>query len=194
MVLKTKPTLVGAIDPYASGVLDPEVHDALVADIERFAEDANITPDWIWRPISESCGPGVQQWIRRFRFHAPEHTAGLLIVGGQPHPPIEDQMAGIAGSLTRNFIRARVTTLNQLIDAVQEGVVPAMSCLLVPNFFAAGSSLPDWRIALLLDGLLHRNAQGLQTVLYAAEFEAMSQAYGSTLVQHLEAHYQRVEV
>jgi hypothetical protein len=45
--LTPKPTPKTRDHPaFAGGVLDPEVHDRLVADIDRFAADANITPEW----------------------------------------------------------------------------------------------------------------------------------------------------
>ena len=40
------------VDPYASGVLHPEVHDRLVKDLDHFARDAHIAPKWICTPAA----------------------------------------------------------------------------------------------------------------------------------------------
>jgi hypothetical protein len=182
------------VDPYATGVLDPEAHERLVADIARYAEAAGITVDWLWKAVSETCGPDEVAWVKRFRFHPGEGCSGLVYVGKHPFPSILDRMSALAAVLTRNFIYARVMTLNHLLDAIHDGETPAMSCLLVPNFFTIAAEPAGWRLAVLLDGLLERHVQGLQTVLYVADLNAMSQAYGVALRHHLEDHFKLLEV
>ena len=179
-------------DPYATGVLDPEEHERMVADIARIARDANIRPEWIWARIEKHCTPGEIEWVRRFPFHCREGRAGLCLVGKHPEPGIEDRMSAIAGALVRNFVRARLMTAHQVIEAADDGQPPEISCLLVPNFFPGKTegALPAWRLALLLDALLHRQLRGLQTVLYVNDLAALGKAYGMALRQHLEAHYQ----
>ena len=164
-------------DPYASGVLDKTVHARMVADLEGVAAAANIQPYWIWTPLAETCAPIEVEWVKRFRFHAGERIAGLCYVGPDPDPEIETRMAAIAGALTRNFICARVMTVNELLAVAQDGGAPDMSCLLVPNFFVEktrGPGTAQWRVSALLDVLIYRQAQGLQTVLYASDLEALA--------------------
>ena len=182
-------------DPYATGVLDPEEHDRMVADLAKIARDANLRPEWIWAKIDLHCTAGEIAWVRRFPFHSHEGRAGLCLVGRHPEPGVEDRMAALAGTLVRNFVRARLMTVNQVITAVDDGRPPEMSCLLVPNFFLGKTeaALPAWRLALLLDALLHRKLRGLQTVLYVTDLVALGKAYGMALRQHLEAHYQLLE-
>jgi|GEM_PF-4874596 len=57
-------------DPYATGVLDPEEHDRMVADLAKIARDANLRPEWIWAKIDLHCTAGEIAWVRRFPFHS----------------------------------------------------------------------------------------------------------------------------
>jgi hypothetical protein len=181
-------------DPYATGVLTREVHELLVPHLERFANDANIAPECIWTPLGEVCGPAEVDWVDRFKFHRGDKVFGLAYVGWNPAPPVEDRMAAIAGALIRHFINARLMTVHRLIDAANEGTVPDVSCLLIPNFFLGTSDIPRWRLSLLFDALLHRHASGLQTVVYASDLQAMGSQYGAALKRHVETHYTLLEV
>ena len=181
-------------DPYATGVLSREVHESLVPYLERFANDANIAPECIWTPLSAVCGPAEVDWVRRFKYHRADKVFGLAYAGWSPDPPAEDRMAAIAGALIRHFICARVMTVHRLIDAANEGTVPDVSCLLIPNFFLDSSDIPPWRVSLLFDALLHRHALGVQTVVYASDLQAMGSQYGAALKCHVETHYMLLEV
>ena len=183
-------------DPYATGVLDPEEHDRMVADIDKIARDANIQPAWIWAKLDQHCSAPEVAWVRRFPFHKVEQRAGLCLVGKHPTLDVEARFAAITGALVRNFVRARLMTLNQVVTATDAGSPPDMSCLVVPNFFEglAQQALPAWRLALLLDTLLQRQLRGQQTVLYVTDMVALGKEYGATLRRHLETHYQLLPV
>jgi hypothetical protein len=165
--------------------------------LERFAREANITPDWIWRPLAEVCGADEVEWVRQFHFHTGSRTFGLVYVGWTSDPPVEDRMAAIAGALIRNSVNARVMMVHDLIDAAAKGAVPDISCLLIPNFFigkAQGGDMPSWRVSFLLEVLLQRHAIGVQTVLYSSDLDTMSIEYGAALTRHIKHHYVRREV
>jgi hypothetical protein len=185
------------IDPYASGVLDKAVHERIVADIGNYAKDALIKPSWIWTSMTETCDGLVIDWVKKFRTHQHNDIAGLCFVGENPFPNIEDRMAAIAGALIRNFVRPKVLTLNMLVDAAEEGDIPDMSCVLVPNFFIdkkSGGTLAPWKVAALLDTMIFRRSQGLQTVVYVTDMSILAVEYGLAVRKHLESHYVIVEV
>lgn len=186
-----------AVDPYASGVLKKEVHERLVDDLAAVAGDAAIQPRWVWTRLADVCTPKIVQWVTRFRFHANDGRYGLALVGENAEFVPEEACAAIAGALVRNFIRARVVTVQDLVLATQDGEVPKLSCLLVPNFFAAGqkqASQSQWRLTLLLDALISRQMAGLQTVVCVSDLAAMEKDYGRAFRRHLEDFYQPVEV
>ena len=185
------------IDPYASGVLVPTVHDRLVADIDNYARDANIPVRWIWTPLPEVCGPEEVEWLVGFRSHTAAGFAGLCLIGSNMKIDPATRMAAIAGTLTRNFVFARVMMVNDIVTAALDGTVPHMSCLLVPNFFVEKGKVTTnghWRSAALLDALVTRHLKGLQTVLYVSSIDDMGMDYGTALKCHIEQHYQIVEV
>ena len=192
------------MDPYASGVLDPEVHGRLVADLERIAAEAGIQAHWISRPLAQTCKPDEVAWARRYRFHAAGERAGLVLVGRPPNPDPESRMAALAGALTRNFIACRVMTLHALLAHAGHGELPEVSCLLVPNFFVGkaagtgngggqGGGASAWRVQGLLDALLARQVAGRQTVLYVSDVVAMGLEYGEALRRHVEQRFDVVD-
>jgi hypothetical protein len=120
---------------FDTGVLDPEVHARLVADIDHIAAAAGITKDWILRPLAQTVPPDMVEWVKRYRFHAREGRTGLALIGRDIDPTPETAMSAMAGALTRNFILAQVMTLGQVMEALKDGMPPVASCLLIPNFF-----------------------------------------------------------
>lgn len=185
------------IDPYAHGVLKPEAHDRLVADIENISRDASIQPKWIWTPLAETVSAKEVEWVRRFRYHREEGSSGLCLMGTDADGGVEDRMAAIAGALVRNFIRARVSTVGQLVERLSSGEpVPTSTCLLLPNFFigkAMGAVLADWKTALLFDAILERHLSGLQTVVYVSSMKSLRSEYGAAFEQHIQSNYQILE-
>lgn len=185
--------------PFASGVLDKEVHARLVADIENIAADAGILPHWIWTSLAATGGVAKKEgvWIKRFRFHSAHDKSGLVLSGKFTELPVELHMAAIAGALTRNFIRAKVMSVNAFIDLVNDGNVPDMSCVLIPNFYVAkslGGHMPEWRVSVLLDGLMQRHAGGLQTVVGASGMDTLAADYGIAVQRHLKAAYEVIPI
>ena len=122
-------------DPYASGVLNPDEHDRLVANIAAYAKDAGIAPRWIWTKMSEVCGPAELDYARKFPHHRIEgKVQGLVYFRKTPDADPETHMAALAGCLLRNFCRARVMQLGTVLDHLADGGSVAATCLLVPNF------------------------------------------------------------
>jgi hypothetical protein len=105
------------VDPYASGVLKPEHHERLVANLDHYAKDAGIQPMWIWTRLSAACGPHEADYITGFRRHrASGQVHGLCLTRKTPDAEPESRMAAMTGCLVRNFVRARVMTLGVVLD------------------------------------------------------------------------------
>jgi hypothetical protein len=174
------------VDPYASGVLVKEVHDRLVAGIDKFALDAGIHKRWIWTRVQPTCSDAELAWAREFRRHVHDGVcAGMCYVG---HPFVQDRMACLAGYFTRNFIRARVAQLGAVLEGHQAGdqTWVELSCLLIPNFHvdkSEGGTLSTKQISLLYDLLLARSATGVQTIIRIGSKEALSSDYGGLLAR-----------
>lgn len=181
-------------DPYATKVLDRIVHGRLVEDLIAYAQDARIQPEAIYTPLANTCSDGEISYVRRFRKHRSTDIAGLCLIGDAAGDvDIERRMSGIAGALVRNFVRARVITMNELFDDVAGDGVSDMSCLLVPNFHVAQKNAKaSWKVSNVLDVIVYRRTLGVQTIVYVEDMDAMTQDYGVAVSRILRQHYEHV--
>lgn len=186
------------MDPWTTGVLHKDVHGRLVAEIDSVARDASIVPEFIWKPLVESCGDKEVSYIKRFKFHRQDRMGGLAYVGRNPKVDVTDRMSAMAGALLRNFIRARVMTVEELIDVLDKDGVPSHACVAIPNFYVekslGGGKMADWRVGLLFDFLLQRRKLGLQTLLYVSDLKAMGSEWGPAFERYVKDHFIEVPV
>lgn len=184
-----------ATKAYESNLLKPEVHDRLVRDIENVAKGAGIPMSLIWTPLATNCGPEEVEYVRKLRHHASEGVAGFAYIGRKPAGPIATRMMAMAGAFLRNFVNARVMTVQEVLALSKDDKLPNPSVLLVPNFFIGkeqGGSIPAWQVSLLLGVLYNRQAEGLQTVLYIEDMDAMATQYGDVFKSHVMGSFVRV--
>ena len=184
-------------NPYDSKVLDPTVHGRLVAEIDAAASFAGIQAKWIWTRLGDICSPEEVTWVKRFKFHKDEDRSMLAYVGRDSSTDPEVRMSAVAGALTRNFITARVLTVNQVLDTIKEGKPPLCSCLLIPNFFiekSLGGGIAHWQSQVLHDLLLDRSTRGLQTVVYVTDMASLGAEYGKAIMKHIQSHSQLVDI
>lgn len=183
------PALISETDPWANGVLNHEAHSRLVQRKDEFASDAGIPASFIWTPLEATCPTEAEQvWVRQFRRHRQEGYSGLLYLGIGFEPTLEVRMCGIAGALLRNFIRARVMSMETVYQTMRQGETPEATCLLLPTF--ADSKPDDRRSGLVSDLVMERwHTQGSQTVVRATSYDQLGAVYGSFVRDHIRAHY-----
>jgi hypothetical protein len=187
------------VDPYATGVLDKEVHDRLVADLGTYTRDAGIQPQWVWTKLSKTCGPTEMDYVRKFRFHQDAGAVhGLCYVRESgSDADVEEHMSAIAGAFLRNFIRARVMTVHRVLEHLDNNDPIEATVLLVPNFFLSkkeGGDLSKWHVTTLYDMLSERALAGKQTVIYASSIPELKAEYGTAFGRMVDARYLKVEV
>ena len=180
-------------DPWATGVLDEIRHKRLVMQKGKFASDAGIAPHFIWTPIAETNPTEEEQtWVKRYKLHRSEGYSGLLYVGHQFDPTIEVRMSGITGALVRNFIRARMMSMETVYQFMKSGEAPVATCLLLPTFTAAKAD--DRRQSMVSDMLIQRwGDPQSQTVLCAPSLEVIGAVYGGFVRDHVAATYKTIE-
>lgn len=179
-------------DPWENGVLDPTVHARVVMQKDKFAADAGIPAGFIWAKLDEVCPTEDERtWLKRYRLHRKEGYSGLVFLGEGFDPTIEVRMCGIAGALVRNFIRARVMSMEAVFQHMKTGEVPEADCLLLPTFATAKAD--DRRSSMVSDLLIERwkDPQG-QTVVCAPSLEAIAKVYGGFVRDHIAATYRTV--
>lgn len=169
-------------DPYAQGALVPDVHERLVADLDNFARDAGIQKHWIATPLGDGVSDWEREYIKAFKRHCVEGSvAGLCYTQKSALASVDQHFSLIAGCLVRNFVRARMMTLGEVLDHLHGRSMPDLPCILIPNFFMSvseGGTIASWQVSALYDLLMSRQVQGQQTIIYASDPNLMGKEYG----------------
>ncbi len=152
---------------YEAGVLDRKVHQRLAADLDAFAARAGIPPEAICKSLSEYVGEAEEAWVREVLKHR-KNPSGLAYVGNWRD--VHQRMHGMCGAFVRNFVNARVLTVERFIEER-----PATTVVLIPNFHPG--RLPGWKVAQLTDAFLER-AGTKSTVIAVGSMEALREDYG----------------
>lgn len=180
-------------DPYATGVLQEAHHSRLVANLDGFARDAGIQPHWIWTPLKQIVSEAEIEYVRDFRKHKVEGLVqGLVYFRLTSKAEPEKHMSALAGALVRNFIRARVMTVGNVLDAIGAGGEIEATCLLIPNFHLSkteGGNIAKWQVQQLYDLLVNRAQRGLQTVVYTSNLGDLRADYGLAMGRLIENNY-----
>jgi len=186
-----------SFDPYASGALNKKIHERLVADLDNFAKDAGITPNWITEPLPTSITQIERDYLREFKSQSSKGNSGLCLISRNEHGQNEIHTSALAGCLVRNFIRARVMTLGSVIDLLAKHEMPELSVILIPNFFIAvadGGTIASWQINALYDFLVSRHTRGLQTILCISDRNTLSKEYGDAFIRLIDTHYLQTKI
>lgn len=179
-------------DPWATGVLKRKVHQPLVADLERLAHQAGVAPHWIAEPLSAHAGEVELGWARKFRRLG--QWRGLAYIGPYiaqgAREDVGDRMAALCGALVRNFVDARVRTIEEVLE---EPEARYWTALLLPSFCTedAAALLPRQRRA-VAELVLARAADAMQTVVYAPSYESVVAAYGQPTADVVQRRFLRV--
>jgi len=180
-------------DPYATGVLQQAHHERLVANLEGYARDAGIQPFWIWTALAKTVSEAEIEYVRDFRKHKIDGLVqGLVYFRLTSKAEPEKHMSALAGALVRNFIRARVMTLGNVLDRISKGGDIEATCLLIPNFHLSkdeGGSIAAWQVQYIYDLLVQRAQEGLQTVIYTSDLSLLRKDYGLAISRLIENNY-----
>jgi hypothetical protein len=171
----------------------------LLADLQHIAQVAGVHTKYIHYGMKDFCGAEEMDWVRRYHLYngsGKESVPGLLLVG-LDSPEVRCQ--SIAGSLVRNYIDARVVSLNTVLAAAEGKGSLNPTVLLIPNFFIevphskGKPTLPAWKVQALHDLLLKRSQSNTPTVLYVSSLSALAEEYGTTFAAFLEGFKQVVQ-
>jgi hypothetical protein len=143
--------------------------------------------------MSEYCNEDEIDWIRSFKRHRIEGKGGLILTGKPTH--IDDKIMAIAGAMLRNFMDARVLTVQAIMDHLQDGTMPDPTLVLIPNFVVFGKekAMPEWRISEMLGWLLKRYAKSKMVIAYVASYAKVEAQWGVMIAEHLQYHFDAAE-
>jgi hypothetical protein len=171
-------------------MLSQEHHGRIIADIDNIARRANIPKSFLNRSAKEFCKGTELEWLKKFP--ANQRAGNGLVLLGTHEPAPDVKMMAMAAALIRNYVDAKVLTIQTLLDAQQRDLeVPDPTVMFVPNLFVrqGGQGLPAWKMQIVYDVLLSRFTNGRLSAVYVEDMAALGSTYGHLLVQHLESNY-----
>lgn len=174
---------------YEEGLLDRDYHSRLVADGSAAIAAAGILPHMLWSKLSDYCSEEEISWVRAIRKQ--DTRPGLLLMG-KSTVSVESRMMAMTGACLRNYIDARLLTVQDVLALLKTDTMVSPTVLMIPNFCldkGNGGDIATWQVSALLGLLVSRLTKGLRTVLYASSMQAVEMNYGDSFRSHLQTHY-----
>ena len=169
-------------------VLKAGVHDRLVQDIDQVAAMSRVPASMIRQSSVGVLSPALVKYIASFRKLRELGLANGYLTAPLKKTP-ERIMMAMAAALIRNFIDARVFTLQNLIAADEDYLIP--TAIFVPNFqnTFVGKPLASHQLQKLYSILLDRAVQDKVTVLYVENKARMMEQYGTAISDFVLSSY-----
>jgi hypothetical protein len=170
-------------------VIDKIVHRQIIAEMARVCEIANVPEQYVRRSMRGVCRDKEIEWVRSFPITREEGLAGLVIEG-VAHT--QTRCMAITGTLVRNFIDARIMSVNAVVDDHDAAVVP--SALVIPNLYIktkdTKSALSPWQVQKVYDVLITRFSANKPTVICVENMQGLRTDYGNAFAEHLQEHFE----
>lgn len=178
----------------ASKLIDETAHAQLLADIEGYTRTAGIPEHFVWTSIHQYCkGADEIDYVLSIKKSLHERNGehiGMVYVGDVAGEPINERMMSIAGVCLRNYINAKVMTVQKVLDSIKSGTMPNnVSVLLIPNFYDKECQIAKWQIPELLGMLYDRQQEGKHTVLHVSDMKELKAEYGGAFFSHLSGKF-----
>ena len=177
----------------SKGIIDEDYHDMLLADLEGLTRQAGIPVDYVWQPLSNYIGEVEYNYVNSLK--QDDCKLGMAYTGKVADPPVNERMMAIAGACLRNYINAKVMTVQDVLQALKDDSMPSPTVLLIPNFCmgkTTGGHLADWEKSSLL-GLLYRRQQRSQkTIVYVSSKGDLIETLGQPFAEHLYNNFVRI--
>lgn len=160
-------------DPWATGVLQPEHHDRLVANIDQIAMRAGLgvaNKHMIW--TTAELQKAEMQWceaaVRMARTQEAWDQNVLGICYTVDQQAAEAKMLAMTGLLVRNFVDARcMSRMDVVAERKANGSIDA-SVVMVPDFALPEyvETMPAWERTAMMEFVHERIRDGLPTCLF----------------------------
>jgi hypothetical protein len=179
-----------------AGIIDEVAHVQLLSDIAGYTRTAGIPEHFVWTSANEYCGPDEIEYIGTIKKSLNDRDGvnlGMVYVGDVDGAAINERMMAIAGVCLRNYINAKVMTVQAVLDSIKQATMPTnVSVLLIPNFFSSradGGRIAEWEVANLLGLLYQRQQDGKHTILHVSNMKELGEEYGSSFKKHLQGKF-----
>lgn len=168
-------------------VIDKQHHNQLLRKWPGLAARANIAEFWIERSVKDYCSDSVVKYLRNLRVLMGKGRGGLML--SESSVRSEDRCSVIAAACFRNYIDAKVMSLNEVLDVSRKQGVPETSVILIPDFYVYDNPLATWQIAALLSFLSQRHQKAKATIIYVRNLTGVRNTYGEEVYSHLKDLY-----
>jgi hypothetical protein len=178
---------------YESGVLVPEVHYRLVEDLDHVAASAGVPPIYLTRSMEGVCSQEEIDWFLSNPLSTNSDSAGLVYTSLSFN---EERLILLAAAFLRNYINAKIMSLQQVIDVCSKGGSPNCTVLLIPNFYLSrdsGGDISSWKISYILGMMYDRLSKNQLTVIHCETLSAMAASYGDSFSSLINNNYRLVD-
>lgn len=187
-------------DPWASGVLKPDVHERLVASKDDVARRAGLGlqhQHLIWEHVDlKKVEMGwAQEVVRSRRLLAPWPRQEIGLCFQKKQVDAETTMLRLTALLVRNFVDARLMPVNILLaEHKSEGVIDA-SALMIPDLAVSAylETMAKWDLARLQEIVRERALMRMPTCVFIDGDIALLRAKAPLLAEMLDDGVFRVE-
>jgi len=183
-----------------AGIIDEVAHIQLLSDIAGYTRTAGIPEHFVWTSATDYCGADEVDYIGTIKKSLTDRDGqcnGMVYLGDVDGSPINERMMAIAGVCLRNYINAKVMTVQAVLDGIKQGTMPNnVSVLLIPNFFSSrkdGGRIAEWEVANLLGLLYQRQQDGKHTILHVSDLKELGEEYGSSFKKHLQSKFVTIQ-
>lgn len=173
-------------EAFDTKLLDPKVHERLIADLDQVVETAGVPRSAVWTRLSSACTPAEVEWVRYLR--NPDN-AGLVIIGKEP---VDLKMIAIVGACLRNYTDARMMSVQEVLRRIKDDNMPQCTVLLIPNFCLGkddGGDIPTWEVSSLMGLMIDRSARPLKTVISVPSMPVVEKQYGKNMRRLIETRF-----
>lgn len=182
--------LVRNSEAYSPGVLNPRQHFNLVEELPKYCLVAGISTKFVTHSMLDFCNGNPEiDWMRSFPAHAENNTFGAVFIGSDD---VLVRMSAMVGCALRNYIQARLVTIQTIISELKDGVVPDEDLLCISNFClpkAQGGAIPSWQLPIIIGMLYDRYIQQKQTILYVSSLGDIKSQYGVVIHKHIISYF-----
>jgi len=179
---------------YETNVLDEQRHYRLVQELAHYATIANIPKEMILQSAKKYCLTGEMDWLKGIRHREPKKSLAFVDIESS-ETAVELRMMALTAVCLRNFIDARLMTVQDVVTDYKNNTLVDPTILLIPNFFVSeehGGFLASWDISNLMGLLISRLTAGHLTVIGISDLKSLEKEYGTLLSNHIKNNYSLV--
>jgi hypothetical protein len=174
------------------GCLNPEKHNTLVANIEKYAEISGLgggNKHFIWESIAKYNLNKLEMTVLENLKRMPSSGKKGVLYIGQPPSQITEKFMALTGCMVRNFVDARCMTLEKVLYEYKENKEIEASVVCIPNLCTDATDLPKWQQGLLSDFLIQHQHSGKLLFGYIQNASKMGLCFPSSVCDHLKNNF-----